>query len=180
MPAYALFLRGINVGGHMQVPMAGLRELIAGFGFSDVRTLLQSGNAVFRGPAQPAAALERRFEAAVAKRFDVPADCMVRTAREVATLLAENPFPSEARGDPGHLLVVILREAPRAKAVEALRAAIPGREAVALVGRQLWAVYPDGVGRSKLSLPLIERTLGTRGTGRNWNTMTKVAAALEA
>jgi uncharacterized protein (DUF1697 family) len=179
MPAYALFLRGINVGGHKPVPMAGLRALIERMGFTDARTLLQSGNAVFRGSAQPAAALEKRLEAAVTKTFALQVHCMVRTAKEWSTLMEGNPFPSEARRDPAKLIVVLLREAPAAKAVEALRASIQGPEVVAGVGRQLWAVYPAGMGPSKLTLTVIEKALGTRGTARNWNTVTKVAALLD-
>ena len=179
MAAYALFLRGINVGGNKLVPMADLRALIEKLGFTEVSTLMQSGNAVFRGPAQAPPALEKRFESAVAKRFGFESDCILRTAKEWTALMAENPFPSEARSAPGHLLVVLLREAPRMGAVEAVRAAIKGPEQVGLVGRQLWAVYPVGQGTSKLTLPVIEKALGTRGTARNWNTVTKVAELLK-
>lgn len=179
MASYALFLRGINVGGNKSVPMADLRKLIESLGFSGAQTLLQSGNAVFQGPAQASAALERRFEAAVVKRFGFASDCIVRTAKEWTALMAANPFPSEARGDPAHLLVVLLRDKPKPGALAAVRAAIQGPERVELSGRQLFVVYPAGQGTSKFTLPVIEKALGTRGTGRNWNTVTKVADLLK-
>ena len=89
--------------------------------------------------------------------------------------IARNPFPKEAESDPGHLLVVFLKEAPDAKSVKALQSAIKGPETVRSEGKQLYVVYPAGVGTSKLTNALIERTLGTRGTGRNWNTILKLA-----
>jgi uncharacterized protein (DUF1697 family) len=179
MPSFVLLLRGINVGGHKLVPMAELRALIEREGFEQPRTLLQSGNAVFKGRAMASAALEQRFERALEKQFGFDVDCMVRTAAEWERLMGENPFPAESKRDPGHVIMIALDDAPAAKAVEALRKAFPGRERVGAAGRQLWAYYPDGAGRSKLTLPLIEKTLGTRGTGRNWNTVVKISQLLQ-
>ena len=88
--------------------------------------------------------------------------------------MARNPFAAEAKRDPGHLLVMFLKLAPEIKNVEALQAAIVGPEIVRADGAQLYAVYPDGVGRSRLTHGLIEKKLGTRGTGRNWNTVLKL------
>lgn len=178
MAGYALFLRAVNVGGRNKVAMAGLRALLEREGFTNVATLLQSGNAVFTGAARPAAVLERQCEKAIARSLKVQCDCFVRTAKEWAALVEANPFPAEAKRDPAHLLVILLKVAPAASAVSTLRAAIQGRETVAHAGRQLYAVYPDGSGNSKLTLPLIEKHLGTRGTGRNWNTVIKVAELL--
>jgi uncharacterized protein (DUF1697 family) len=178
MPGYALFLRGINVGGHKKVAMAALRALIAREGFANPATLLQSGNAVFSGRATSSATLEARFETAIAATLAVECDCIVRTAREWPALVAANPYSAEAKRDPGHLLIVLLKGTAAPRAVAALRAAIVGRERIEGVGRQLYVVYPDGAGRSRLTLPLIEKHLGTRGTARNWNTVLKVAELL--
>lgn len=168
-------LRAINLAGRNRVPMAGLRGLLADLGFREVRSLLQSGNLVFQAGG-PAAALERRLEAATRERLGVTTDYFVRTAAEWAELVAANPFPAEARKDPGRLLVLCLREAPSAQRVAALRQAISGRERVETVGRHAYVVYPDGVGRSRLTSTLIEKHLGTRMTGRNWNTVLKLQA----
>jgi len=178
MPAYAAFLRGINVAGRKMVPMADLRKVIEGLGFTEVRTVLQSGNVVFHGAAKAAGAHERELEAAVSKRFRVATDCLVRSAGEWETIVAGNPFRAEAERDPAHLVLVLLKDAPKTKAVDALTASITGPETVIAGGRQLWVVYPAGIGDSKLTLPVIETKLGTRGTGRNWNTVLKVAELL--
>jgi len=69
-----------------------------------------------------------------------------------------------------------LRDAPDRAAVAGLQKAIAGREVVRTSGRHAYIVYPDGIGRSRLTVALIEKKLGTRGTGRNWNTVLKLAA----
>src|SRR5258706_11887701 len=96
-------LRGINVGGNKMVAMSDLRALAARLGLRDARTLLQSGNLVFRSEKQPAqleALLEKNLQAAV----------FVRTAAEWAKIVARNPFPAEAKSDPGHLIVMLLKD----------------------------------------------------------------------
>jgi uncharacterized protein (DUF1697 family) len=75
---------------------------------------------------------------------------------------------------------MFLKDEPPADAIAALRKAIVGRESIAADERQLYIVYPDGIGRSKLTTSLIEKRLATRGTGRNWNTLVKLAAAAAA
>ncbi len=87
-----------------------------------------------------------------------------------------NPFTDEAKSDAAHLLVVFLKGAPDRKKVITLEKAIVGREHIHAKGRQLYIVYPDGIGRSRLTNSLIERKLETDGTARNWNTVLKVAA----
>jgi uncharacterized protein (DUF1697 family) len=178
MPAYALFLRGVNVGGNKKVPMAALKALIEREGFGDVATLLQSGNAVFAGARSNTAALEDLFARKIAAATGTECACFVRTAGEWDKIVSGNPYAPEATSDPSHLLVILLESSPAAAEVTALRAAIAGREKVEAVGRQLYAVYPDGIGNSRLTLPLIEKHLRTRGTGRNWNTVLKVAGLL--
>src|SRR5262249_42069467 len=111
-----------------------------------------------------------------AERLKVSVAYLVRSAAEWQKIVARNPFPEEAKNDPAHLLVMVLKTAPPAKKVEALRAAIEGPEIVRCDGKQLYIVYPDGIGRSKLTVALIEKKLDSRGTGRNWNTALKLAA----
>lgn len=177
MATYLALLRAVNVAGHRLVAMADLRDVVTDLGLADVRSILQSGNLVFRGRPRPTARLERVLESEAAKRLNLETDWFVRTAEEWSALVARNPFRAEARRDPGHLLVAFLKDAPGAKRVQALRAAITGREVVRVAGRQAYIVYPDGVGRSRLTTALIEKHLATRGTGRNWNTVLRLAAA---
>jgi uncharacterized protein (DUF1697 family) len=104
----------------------------------------------------------------------------VRSAADWRGVIDRNPFPREAEDDPGHLLVMAFKRAPTPGDVKALQAAISGREVVRADGTHAYLVYPDGIGRSRLTTALIEKTLGTRGTGRNWNTVLKLGALVSA
>jgi uncharacterized protein (DUF1697 family) len=171
-------LRAVNLAGVNKVGMADLREFMTSLGLGDPRTLLQSGNVVFRSDAA-ADRLERQLEEAAEKWFGPHVEFFVRTAAEWNAMIAANPFPGEAKTDPRHLLAVVLKAEPTAAKVAALQQAVKGREVVRATGRSAYIVYPDGIGRSKLTSALIEKTLGTRGTGRNWNTVLKLAALAE-
>ena len=174
---YAALLRGINVGGNKKVSMAELRDFAATLGLDDPRTLLQSGNLVFASKTA-APKLESVLETETKKRFGLETRYFLRAADEWKSAVDANPFRDAAASDPSHLVVVFLRDAPAAKDVKALQAAIVGRETVRAVGRHAYVIYPDGQGESKLTLPMIEKALGTTGTGRNWNTVMKITGLL--
>jgi uncharacterized protein (DUF1697 family) len=176
MTIHIALLRAINVGGHNLVAMSDLRQLFADLGFPGAKSLLQSGNVVFESPQAADAEVEHRLEKEIAERLGVTADFIVRSAKEWKKIVARNPFPKQAKEDPGHLLVDFLKSAPSAENVRSLQSAIQGPEVLRGDGKQLYIVYPDGVGRSKLTATLIERKLGIRGTARNWNTVLKLAA----
>lgn len=176
MPDFIALLRGINVGGRNRLAMNDLRKLAESLGLERPRTLLQSGNLVFVAERRDGAVLEGLLEEAARRELGLSIDFVVRSAAEWDKLVAANPFARQARSDPGHLLVTCLKSPPKAADVTALRAAIKGRESIHADGRQLYAFYPDGIGRSKLTSALIERTLDRRGTARNWNTVLKLAA----
>jgi len=177
LTTHIALLRAVNVAGQRQVAMADLRAILEALGCADVRSLLASGNLVFRGAPSSGEALERRLAAEAARRLGLETDFFVRTAAEWRTLVAKNPFREEAERDPGRLVVVVLRDAPAPARVKALQASITGREVVRAVGRQAYVVYPDGQGRSKLTIARIEKGFGTRGTARNWNTVLKLDAS---
>jgi uncharacterized protein (DUF1697 family) len=176
MTTHIALLRGVNVGGKTKIAMADLRAMLADLGFGDPRSLLQSGNLVFRSDKFTGTGLERLLEAETEKRLGLKTDFFVRTPEEWEAVIANNPFPKEAESDPSHLVVMFLNKAPDAKDVEALQAAIAGREIVRASGRQAYITYPDGIGDSKLTITVIEKKLGSRGTGRNWNTVLKLGA----
>lgn len=176
IPQIAL-LRAVNVGGRA-APMADLRAMLADLGFDAARSLLQSGNLVFRGEAR-GAALEAELERAFEARFGFASDVLVRTGDEWRAVIEANPQPGMAARDPAHLLVMPLKAPPAAEALAALAAWNKGPETILATGRELYIAYPDGVGRSKLTNAVIERHLGVRGTARNWNTALKLAAMLD-
>jgi uncharacterized protein (DUF1697 family) len=177
LTSYVALLRAINVGGRNVIPMAALRALCVDLGFAEPRTLLQSGNVVFR-TALPRATIAPTLAAGIERHFGFSIDVIVRSASEWTALIEANPFPREAIDDPAHLVVMCCTSAPNATALAALDAAIVGREAVRASGAQVYLVYPDGIGNSRLTNAVIEKHLATNGTARNWNTVTKVAALL--
>lgn len=180
MSAHVGLLRAVNLGSRNRVAMSDLREMVEGLGFGEVRTLLQSGNVVFRGGRRSSPQLEQVLERGAREHLGFPIEFFVRTADDWRDVIANNPFPKEAARDPGHLLVMFLKQVPSRAQVEALQKRITGREVVRAHGRQAYFVYPDGVGRSKLTNAVIEPTIATRGTARNWNTVLKLAALAEA
>lgn len=177
MPTFIALLRGINMGGHKKVAMSDLRGLVEEIGLSDVQTLLQSGNLLFSGPSKPTATLEAQLEAALLKRLGLKTALLIRSAAEWKKLILANPFADEAKRDPSHLALMLLKNKPSTAAVAALKKAIVGREYFEADGRTLYAYFPDGFGNSKFTTALIDRTLSTTATARNWNTVVKIAKA---
>ncbi len=157
-------LRAINLAGKNVVSMAGLRELFSEF--DEVRTLLQSGNVIFRGTTT-----ERRLEQKAEKRFGFAIDFFLRSASEWDAIVAANPFKREAKDDPGHLVVLTLKNP--AEELE-----WHGPEIVKVAGRNAYAFYPNGQGRSKLTNAVLEKNLGAKVTARNWNTVLRIQSAL--
>lgn len=179
MAIYIGLLRAINLGSHNKVSMADLKALLADLGMKNPRSLLQSGNLVFDSTARPTAPLEKLLETSAARKLGLQTHFFVRTGTEWQQAIANNPFPKQAKLDPGHTVLMCLRNAPPPVAVKALQDAIKGREVVKIKGRHAYFLYPDGIGHSKLTMTLIERKLGTTGTARNWNTVLKLGTLTE-
>ena len=160
-------LRGVNVGGHRRVPMADLRAGLTAAGLTDVRTYLQSGNAVFSGGPDDEDEVAQLVRSVVADTCDVDTDVVVRTGAELADVVARNPWP-ERTSSPKLLHVLFLSAVP-----EQVRADRVGElEEVASDGREVWVFYGAGAGDSKMRLELP----GVVVTARNWTTVTALAA----
>jgi uncharacterized protein (DUF1697 family) len=174
---YVALLRGINVGANVRVAMSDLRDALSALGMNDPRSLLNSGNLVF-GSDESAKTLEALLERDFEKRLGLRTGVFVRSAGDWARVIAGNPFPAEAQTDPGHLIAMFFKTRPAAKDYSALEKATTGRERVAAGGTHAYLVYPDGIAGSRLTNALIDAKLATQGTGRNWNTVLKLNAAL--
>lgn len=166
MTSFIVLLRAVNVGGTGKLPMTELRALCERLGFSDVRTYIQSGNVVLRSPLTEAG-VTAGLAAALAERMGKPVGVISRTLAELHATLRANPFPDAL---PSKVGVQFLPVVPATNALAGI--ATPGREAVALIGRELFIHYPDGIGRSKLRLP----AMVADGTMRNLNTVRALAA----
>jgi uncharacterized protein (DUF1697 family) len=185
MPRYVALLRGINVGGKNKVAMADLREVVQVLGHTDVATYIQSGNVVFASPEKDAGALADALEREIAARLPVKPAVVVISQAELAQVLADNPFPGEE--NPKYVHAVFRRAAPGPDAVAAIteahqRAVKKGsRDEFAVTGRTLYLHTPDGMGRSEFAAQLA-RPAGRigQGTARNWATVMKLMAMLDA
>ena len=185
MTVYVSMLRGVNVGGSGLIKMEPLREAYESIGLADVRTLLQSGNVLFRSGLKDRQRLVKRIMQEIERRFDLQVEVILRTLAEVASIVDRGPVLSP-RADKSKLLVMFLSAVPDAAAQAALRKWHKDKELKELLelrGPEIYLYYPEGVGRSKLTGAVIESKLDTAGTARNWNTLLKlveVGRSLEA
>ena len=168
--AYAALLRAVNVGGTGRLPMTELARLCEREGLCDVKTYIQSGNVVFTS-AKKEAAVKAALEKALERHMGKPVAVMVRTVDELEAVVAANPFPE---APPNRLLVTFFDEPLSKTALAGVEA--PGGERLKINGRELFIHYPDGMGTSKLKVPLLKK----QGTGRNLNTVVKLAAMTRA
>jgi uncharacterized protein (DUF1697 family) len=164
---YVGLLRGVNVGGTNKLAMADLRSLFEDLGFSGVRTFIQSGNVVFASGHQPASLA---LEAAIAQRFGIETDVVLRSSSELGGVVAANPFPHDLARS---VHVGFMARAPGQAALEALEPERFEAERFAVVGTEAYVYLPAGVGPSKLPAYLARR-LGTPITFRNWSTVNRL------
>lgn len=156
-------LRAVNVGGTGKLPMTDLKHMCEAAGFAEVRTYIASGNVVLsseKAPTQVKAALETALAAYAGK----PVAVMVRTAAEMATVLASNPFPDAA---PNRTVVIFLDAAPPADTLD--RISHQTNEEIVLGKREIYVHYGAGMASSRLVIPAAKT-----GTGRNLNTVTRL------
>ena len=173
MTVYIALLRGINVGGK-RMKMDDLRDVFAELGFENVQTLLASGNVAFQSDASDRAQVAAQIEAGIRQKFGFESRIIIRTAEEIQQVIQNHPFSEDHMADEGKLLVMFMGEAPSSEAVTALKEAHAGPEVTHISGPEAYIVYPDGMGRSKLTNNFIEKHLKVTGTGRNWKTVNKL------
>lgn len=169
MTIYVALLRAVNVGGTGKLPMADLVAMAQAAGFQRVRSYIASGNLVFESP-RSAKAVKEILEKSLAAYAGKPVGVMVRTAEEIATVLAANPFPDRA---PNRTIVIFLDEPPPADTIARMVAQDGGE--VVLGGREIYVSYGESMASSKLKIPAAKS-----GTARNINTVTRLVAMASA
>jgi uncharacterized protein (DUF1697 family) len=171
---YVALLRGVNVGGHRRVPMATLRTMFETAGHSDVVTYIASGNVVFDSPKRPTRALADELEIAILEEFGFEVDVVVRSAADMVSVVAQNPF-RKAVAIPKERLYVAFPTRPIAGADLSIDRSFAPDE----FGAGRFAIYlhrPAGFSQpTKLTDAFLSRVAGSPVTTRNWNTVTKLA-----
>jgi uncharacterized protein (DUF1697 family) len=172
------FLRGVNVGAN-KVSMPELRETAISLGFTDVSTLINSGNLIYGGSSDTTAIDEQRLREAIAGQLGVRCAVLVRTRDELATVLRACPLPTEAAADPAKLLVT-LWDADTTPAMRDLFAQAPvSVERFVVNEHAIYCWLPNGVSAS-VPYEKAARALGDHITARNWSTMQKLLVRLES
>lgn len=166
------FFRGINVGGNHMLPMKALVTLIERIGGKEVKTYIQSGNAVFFHVDRSAGKLAGRIETAVLKAHGFTPNVLLLTRTELESAAKANPF-SAAVSVPTSLHVAFLAAPPVNADLEGLNAIKRADEAFEIIGNAFYLHAPSGIGQSKLAARY-EKLLGVPATARNWNTVQKV------
>lgn len=172
-----ILFRGMNTGG-VRAPVAGLRAMAADLGLKNPRTLAASGNLVVEGEMS-AETLERDIEEAMVKTFGLKVAAMVRTPEQWARLIGANPFPKEAGAHPAKVIAMVMKDGIKAGGLEAAQALARNGERVEAAGGDLFFWFPEGQGQSEIFKKATPRMLGM-GTGRNWNTVLKLAEMVGA
>jgi uncharacterized protein (DUF1697 family) len=158
--------------------MADLKAMVEALGFTGVKTLLQSGNVVFRAGDETEAALEAHLEVETEKRLGLKTSYLVRDAAQWRAIIEANPFPKEAEAEPSRTLVTVGRTAMPAEALDTVRAVMLPHEKLEAVERQVYAYFGEGMGQSKAAEVLNRKSVKAVATGRNWNTALKIGALL--
>jgi len=172
-----VLLRGINIGPNNRIAMPALRELLAGAGFEEVRTYVQSGNVVLATRRRPDA-VAKACEELIAAELGLDIPVVVRTRDELAEVVRRNPL-GDVADNPKRYQVSFLDAEPDAKAVEKLAALAVEGERIEAIGREIYAWHPDGIARSKLWAGLAGKGLGVKATARNWTTVTTLLEMAE-
>ena len=177
MPRYVALLRGVNVGKGNRVPMAEWRGQLEALGATRVRTLINSGNAVFSHAARSGAPLAARIRAALAEGLDVDVPVMVRSAAEMAAIAKENVLARTVTDYP-RLLVVFPADATALAGLEAIRPLVKPPEQFAIGRHAAYLWCAKGSLESEAGKALLGRS-GRAVTTRNWTTVLKLVALLE-
>jgi uncharacterized protein (DUF1697 family) len=176
MPRYVALFRGINVGKAKRIAMADLRAMLVKLGYSEVATLLNSGNAIFTGDVEPAARHGERIRAAVAKQLGVDALVIVKSRKDIAGMLAENGLLGVAT-DHSRLLVAVTGDTRALAAISGLARQKWGEERLQVGKHAAYLWCANGILESKVATGLLKGLEGA-GTTRNWATLNKIHALM--
>jgi uncharacterized protein (DUF1697 family) len=173
MAKYIAFLRGINVSGQKLIKMEELRKLFESMKLKNVASYIQSGNVVFEAPGEPKALL-KKIKNGIHKTFGFDVETVLRTDKEIAAVVKNDPFKKSKGIDYKKVYVAFLSEEPSREAKAEFDYKGDDVEALHLKGKELYILYTEGMGKAKFTHNYIERKLKITATARNWNTVNKM------
>jgi uncharacterized protein (DUF1697 family) len=178
MNMYIALFRGINVGGRNALPMKELVSILEDLGARNIKTYIQSGNAVFMHSEKNPATLANKISREIKKRREFEPHVLLLAGEDLEQAIEKNPF-SEASNDPVTLHAGFLASEPKNPNLQAIESLKANNERYRLIDKVFYLHAPDGVGRSKLAAK-VERLLGVPMTDRNWRTVCKIREMAEA
>jgi uncharacterized protein (DUF1697 family) len=176
MPQFVVLLRGVNVGKGNRVPMADFRALLEAQGHAEVRTLLNSGNALFRSAARSAASHAAAISERLQASLGVSVPVVVKPAAEFRAAVAGCPF-IVAEADHPRLLVAFAQDESALQGLTALQLLLRPRERLHVGRHAAYLLCADGIVESKAGSALLGK-LGRGVTSRNWATVLKLRVLL--
>lgn len=174
MPTFVALLRGVNVGRAKRVPMAGFRALLSELGYTNVATLLNSGNAVFRASKGASAKHASDIAAAIQDKLNVEVPVIVKSASELATIIAENPI-NAAANEHSRFLVVFVQDTKELPGLEVIKSLVAAPEQFQVGKNAAYLLCAAGILQSKAGAALLGKA-GRSATTRNWATAIKLHA----
>jgi uncharacterized protein (DUF1697 family) len=176
MPKYIAFLRAINVGGHV-VKMDQLRHLFEGLGFSNVETLIASGNLIFDSKSRTAQTLEKKIEDYLEEALGYKVATFIRSPSDLAALVQYKPFvESELNAEGNTLYIGFLGKRPSDEGIRGVLALTTAVDDFHVHEREVYWLRRRTVGESNFSGALLERALRMQATFRNLNTVKRLAS----
>jgi len=172
MKIYIAFLRAVNVGGRNALPMKEFVALLEDLGSRNIRTYIQTGNAVFQSKEKDASRLSKKVKVEIKQRRGFESHVLLLELEEIERAVKKNPFP-EAENDPRALHLGFLACAPENPDLKTLEDLKRNGERFHLIDKVFYLHAPEGVGRSKLAANA-EKLLGVPMTDRNWTTVCRV------
>lgn len=172
MSRFVALLRGVNVGKGNKVPMAEFRAALESLGHHQVRTLLNSGNAVFSSTSRSTSKLASVIAKAVEERFGVVTPVIVKSAAELEAIVKNNPFPPP-ESEHSCFLVAFALDSTKLQELQGLSSLLQPGERFAVNEHAAYLHCAGGLLNSKVGAAILGRA-GRSVTTRNWATVLKL------
>ncbi|MBC8080212.1 MAG: DUF1697 domain-containing protein [Gorillibacterium sp.] len=173
MTMYIALLRGINVSGQKMIRMVELKQMFEELDLLQVQTYIQSGNVLFESNEEETG-LRLRIQQEIERVFGFSVPVVLRTVQELERIIATCPFPVNDLPEGESVYVAHLQEAPSQEGIDRLLSYNNEVDELRIHGLDVYILYRQNAGRSKLTTTLIEKRLGVSATTRNWNTVNKL------
>jgi uncharacterized protein (DUF1697 family) len=175
---FIALLRGINMGGHKKLAMRELRAVAEELGCEDVRTLLNSGNMVFKSRSRAESRIDPALEMAIYERFGIKTGVMIRSADEWKKIVTGNPFVEASKKAGSRIAVTFFKDKPQTKNLATLKRLIAGSDNILMNDREIYVFFPEGFAKAG-NQPPFAKILQTDLTARSWSTVVKIAGMVE-